>query len=239
MLADSTFGMHPRPFRVSSPDTWTTLAAGGFHTCAVSATRGLSCWGRNTGGQLGTGYANRGINQPSFGGGVILVEVSAGQDHTCGMTQYGEVMCWGSNSYNQIGERRQSPAVPIPYIFSEDEHFEQVEAYDQHTCVINHEFRVRCFGRNVDGTMAVLWPDSAQESSADLRPLMIRNTNFVKLGRGVGDHTCGFTPDRRLFCWGANEHGQVGPGPEVVRRPQRIWPEGRVEQDTTVLEDDL
>jgi len=45
--------------RVTSDATFTAVALGNFHTCAVSAAGALQCWGANDTGQLGTGDTDR------------------------------------------------------------------------------------------------------------------------------------------------------------------------------------
>ena len=43
----------------------------------------------------------------------------------------------------------------------------------------------------------------------------------------ASDHTCAIRSDRTLWCWGANEHGQLGDGSTTAReRPGQVGTDG-------------
>lgn len=82
-------------------DRWKSLAARWAHTCAVSQGNELSCWGRNTQGQLGTGDNELRREPTSVADGVA--EVTVGLDHTCITTTDLDILCSGSNQFGQLG----------------------------------------------------------------------------------------------------------------------------------------
>ena len=95
---------------VSTLSGVTSVVAGAYQTCAVTAAAGIKCWGKNTSGQLGDGNAPTDSDTP---GDVCadaacastlsgVTSVSAG-NHTCAVTDTG-VQCWGSNSNGQLGD---------------------------------------------------------------------------------------------------------------------------------------
>lgn len=81
------------------------LAAGGEHTCALSATGQVSCWGRGDSGQLGNGALTGSqlpveARPPDRGG---FVAIQAGGAHTCAIATDGVTYCWGDNVGSQPG----------------------------------------------------------------------------------------------------------------------------------------
>jgi hypothetical protein len=111
------------PLTVSSV-VFTSVAAGGAHTCALATTGAAYCWGRAEGGQLvvptpSTMCATDGGDRACIkvpvpvGGGLIFSRLVAGGAHTCGLTSDGTAYCWGSNASGQLGDntttRRTEP----------------------------------------------------------------------------------------------------------------------------------
>ncbi len=75
------------------------ISAGGDHTCAVTTSGALECWGWNFWGQLGDGTTTDRLTPVGVSGlGSDVVQVDAGlHAHTCTLTGSGTVRCWGRN----------------------------------------------------------------------------------------------------------------------------------------------
>jgi alpha-tubulin suppressor-like RCC1 family protein len=73
------------------------------HTCALRASGGGRCWGRNTFGQLGDRTR---IDRPAPVAviGLAAIALARGMEATCALRADGRVVCWGRNSLGQLGD---------------------------------------------------------------------------------------------------------------------------------------
>lgn len=92
-----------------------SVAAGGYHSCAVTTSGEMKCWGQGGAGQLGDGgAADRKAPVTVTGRATGTSNVIAGARHTCAETSVGGLQCWGYNNYGQVGNasttNRPTPA---------------------------------------------------------------------------------------------------------------------------------
>jgi hypothetical protein len=73
------------------------------HTCGITVTLEMVCWGYNAAGQLGDGSTTDRSSPARISGGLRFRSVSAGVLHTCGVTLEGNAYCWGRNTEGQLG----------------------------------------------------------------------------------------------------------------------------------------
>jgi alpha-tubulin suppressor-like RCC1 family protein len=92
------------PVAVSGGLTFTSLAAGAFHTCGRTAAGAAYCWGLGTSGQLGAGTAVSSASPIAVAGGLTFTKLVAGTQHTCGAATTGGVYCWGSRGGGRLGD---------------------------------------------------------------------------------------------------------------------------------------
>jgi len=106
-----------------------SVTAGYRHSCAVIATGGVRCWGRNQFGQIGDGSTNanwtpvdvcQDYNQVAQQCDQLLTAVtavSAGDGHTCAVSATAAVTCWGRNADGQLGDNTTTDrATPVDVV---------------------------------------------------------------------------------------------------------------------------
>lgn len=127
------------PAMVTGGHSFVDLAAGGAHTCGVTAEGEAYCWGNNHPGQgqLGVGDNNDRLEPTLVSTVDNFVAVVAGDQHTCGLTTDGDAYCWGDNypGQGQLGVGDNNDRLK-PELVSGGHRFIQLTAGGQHTCGI-------------------------------------------------------------------------------------------------------
>lgn len=102
------------PVAVAGGLAFAAIAAGGDHTCALTAAGRPHCWGRNDKGQLGTGtYASSAAPVPVIGG-LAVASISAGGEFTCGLNATGGAWCFGGGP---LGQRRACVLAQCMFVY--------------------------------------------------------------------------------------------------------------------------
>jgi alpha-tubulin suppressor-like RCC1 family protein len=127
-LGDGTGERRLAPVSSAAGLTFSALHAGRAnsiftHTCGVTTTGEVYCWGWNSKGQLSSDAVNTRDDcvspqaavgsvpksecsyKPLKANGVSsVVALDAGQEHTCALTSSAAVLCWGENASGQLGD---------------------------------------------------------------------------------------------------------------------------------------
>ena len=82
-----------------------SIAAGYYHTCALTTTGQAYCWGQGSSGRLGNNSTTDSripvaVQMPA---GVSFQSIAASSLHTCALTTEGKAYCWGQGSIGQLG----------------------------------------------------------------------------------------------------------------------------------------
>ena len=157
---DVTFNV-PRatllPALVSGGGSWSAIASGGSHACALSTAGRVSCWGRNdNANQLGdsTLVSHRGVPGP-VKSALTFAEVSAGAGTTCARTAGGDAWCWGGNAFGGVGNGRSANAgEPVPSKTLAGP-YSLVVAGGSHSCGIETSGIVKCWGDSRYGALGI------------------------------------------------------------------------------------
>jgi alpha-tubulin suppressor-like RCC1 family protein len=205
----------------------TAISAGVTHTCAITISGNVRCWGDNMYGQLG--YANTtsigDTETPSVAGDVNLggtaIAIAAGSAHTCALLATKRVRCWGDAMYGQLGYGNtarvgdnETPAavgdVPL------GGNATQIAVHEVHSCALIDTGAVRCWGDSMYGQLGygnkTRIGDTEPASTPGDVPL---GTTAKAITVGFA-HTCVRTTADAVRCWGDGFYGQLGYGNTTV-----------------------
>lgn len=152
---DTTAAPAPVAGTPGGPAAFTSITAGGLHTCALTAAGAAWCWGANNAGQLGNGD----VSEPTattpiaVGGSLELAAISAGGLHTCALDRDGAAWCWGYGAQGQLGNGGTDPA-SLPSPVATAERFVSITAGEFHTCAATAGGDLHCWGTRLDETIA-------------------------------------------------------------------------------------
>ncbi len=202
----------PTPTRVAPTRLFRDVGVGQGHVCAVAREGDLSCWGRNTDGQLGIASDEPQLRRPMPVASTLdFRRVAAGQRHTCAIAVDGRLFCWGTNSVGSLGTNAPDEALETaPVQVGSASDYTEIDVQWFHTCAVRGAGELSCWGRNVEGQLGV---GDNSDRSAPARAGMELGFRSVSLGRF---HTCALRGND-ISCWGSNELGELGLG-DMLRR---------------------
>lgn len=219
-FGDGTWGARDNtPVAVVGSLRFSTIRAGGGHTCGIEERGSLYCWGWNAYGQLGVQAGETCLlGEPcatrplpvSIGFAVTAVETGA--SHTCGLDDARAAYCWGRNDAGQLGNG-STETTATPRAVSGTETFHSLGAGSGHTCAATADGAAYCWGHNFHGEVG---DGTTIDSSVPVE--VDGDLHFAALALGA-HHTCGLAIDGVVYCWGWNLSGQLGNG---TREPSAV-----------------
>ena len=234
----------PREDAIPLTATVARVSAGYEHTCALTSTGEIFCWGDNKWGQLGysdpsnVGFATTPDQAgPVELGGTAAVVVAGGQ-HTCALLDTNEVVCWGESGAGQLGygidEVSSLGQVPADLgIVDMGDVVTQIALGYRHTCALVTDGRVRCWGANRHGQLGYAHTDTVGVESTPATYNRTVNLGQAAVAIALGTaHSCALLVSGDAMCWGSNERGQVGVGlapDELVGDDEEPHTKGRID----------
>ncbi len=230
-LGDGTSNRRPRRvvdvFGLSGGVT--AIAAGFDHSCALTSTGRVKCWGSNRFGQLGDDTTNDRWSPVEVVGLSGVRAIAAGGFQSCALTTDGGVKCWGGSTGDAptpvdvsglagaataitvncalMGTGglkcwgRDRKAVDVPGLSSGV----AAIASGIHGCALMTTGGVKCWGLNDHGQLG---DGTTVDRSTPVEVSgLIRDVTAIV----VGDfHSCALLRTGGVKCWGLNTPGQLG-----------------------------
>jgi alpha-tubulin suppressor-like RCC1 family protein len=193
-----------------SPGAWSELKCANVHTCGIVAGQAY-CAGDIVDGLLGDGTTTTRMTPTKIG--TDHWTALAGSQGQCGLRDDGALMCWGESPDLGVGFGNGDP-VWSPARLGTDS-WSAVSGSNSTfpssaMCAIR-DGQIYCWGDNSSGELGTGNTDSPQRSPVPVNTANVpAATQWTEVA--VGDHTCAITSTGALWCWGANDSGQLGTG---------------------------
>ena len=211
------------PVPVGGLSQVTTVAAGGYHSLALTASGNVYDWGNGGYGQLGNGARNPATApvkvKGSGGTGVLsnVVAVAGGMYHSLALTTTGHVFAWGYNGNGQLGNgSTTSSTTPVevkgPGGSGVLSNVVAIAAGGFHSVAVTAAGHVYSWGYNGFGQLG------NGTTTGSTTPIEVQGTGGTGALSGIvaaaagGYHSLALTATGNVYAWGNDGNGQLGNG---------------------------
>lgn len=146
-----------------------------------------------------------------------VAALALGDDHGCALLRDGGgVVCWGANDHGQLGNGGTGAAMAAVAVV--DDHgvplggLTAIVAGASHTCALRSDRTVVCWGDDSAGQLGR--GATLPGPSVNAVPAPVGLTSIVAIAAGAR-HTCAALDNGAVWCWGANDSGQLGAAPSA------------------------
>jgi|GEM_PF-671109 len=194
------------------------ISLGLDHSCALTQSAQVYCWGWNRYGQVGMGAVGDTayVTRPQLVTDVAnVVAITAGDNHTCVLQRSGDVRCWGDNFSGQLGFSTvvgDTATHPSAALVLGLRNVVAIAAGGAHTCALLQRGDVTCWGWNSVGQIG----NGAGGAARDIvspEPI-VGHLGVTAVGVGA-NHICMVDKQGTVWCWGDNGFGQLGIGGQL------------------------
>jgi len=197
-------------------DAQRLVGLGALHTCAVTDSGTVRCWGNNDFGQLGNGTHATSSTPTQVSGLVGVQQVAGGAQHACALRHGGTIWCWGFNANGELGNDDLAllpQLTPVQVVGLSGA--TALAAGSYHNCAILADGSVSCWGS--DG-MGQLGDGNPGDYTITPTPVVGITPANPAIALAAGEfHTCAVLADHTVSCWGHNGSGQLGDGTTTDR----------------------
>ncbi|CAL7946588.1 unnamed protein product [Xylocopa violacea] len=210
------------PFEVLTNRKFKRISMGLRHTALITEDHKVLVAGAGSKGQLGLGPStNVAYTFTEVSTLTNIEDVSCGQHHTIAKAKDGNLYVFGDNKHGQLGVNtdvwsRASTPIKLPNL-----QFKlpvKIHSGWSHVILLNDN-QIFGWGRNTYGQLGI------REFGKAFNWKVTRIENLSKVYQvSVGsEHNIALTEDKRILCWGWNEHGNCGNGDRKdVKFPEQL-----------------
>jgi alpha-tubulin suppressor-like RCC1 family protein len=158
-----------------------------------------------------------------MGGVTGIAQLAMQATHVCALKKTGVVLCWGRNNRGQLGRGTMTDKddVPAPVVLPATA--KSVGVGMNHSCAILTDDTVWCWGSNsigngggkafeARGQIGTLADGGLDAFATSPRKVEGLPAGVKRSIVGGYAHTCALMQDGAMYCWGKNDHGQLGRG---------------------------
>ena len=186
------------------------VSGGGLHSCAVTTSGGVKCWGYNMFGQLGDGTAiDRSTPVDVVGLSSGVSAVAAGGFHTCALLTAGGMKCWGLNGAGQLGDGTNTARLTPANVVGLPGAVADIVTSVFFTCARTSAGAALCWGHNKDGALGD-GSTTDRSSPVGVSGLASGVAEISAGSAGTTVSACALTTAGGVKCWGRNTFGQLG-----------------------------
>jgi alpha-tubulin suppressor-like RCC1 family protein len=230
-VGDGTTTDRSAPVQVATGADFIAGSGADGHNCLTTSGQ-LWCWGSNVDDALGVGpgfgpLSTTPVQVTALGSDVLarinnpvgndLDTVGVGVHHTCAVKTDHTLWCWGLNDHGQLGDgTTTSQAIPVQVAaLGTAVNGVAVSPNGSFTCAATMTGAF-CWGRNDRGQLG---DGTTVERHLPVPVAVSKSPRELSVGR---DHACLYpngpqVMPEQIWCWGANDHGQIGDGTTVER----------------------
>ncbi len=203
------------PQQVGTDTDWLQVVTGSDHTCGLKDDGTIWCWGRNNFGQLGIGNTSSYNTPQQVGSDNDWVYITAGSIHNCAIKSDHSLYCWGDNRWGKLGLGYSSYRETEPLKVDGDYEWKAVDAGPLHTCAIQMDNTIRCWGYNNYGELGI------KSRGSFYSPVKVKSSKTWQDVSAGNSFTCSIASDNKAYCFGRSQYGILG----LEDYPWRITPQ--------------
>jgi alpha-tubulin suppressor-like RCC1 family protein len=185
------------------------IAAGNFHSVAVTDDGSVWAWGDNSSGQLGDGTTTSRVTPVRVIGlsGKMVTKVAAGYYHTLALVDDGTVWASGGNASGQLGDgttTNRATSVKVSGLAGKT--ITDISAESDHSLALVNDHSMMSWGGNDEGQLG----DGTMLNQST--PVNVMSGKLIYDVSSGTHHSLAVDDHGVVWTWGGNNSGELGDG---------------------------